>query len=75
MDDEVEFWKLLHSLDAIQRQIIELSRERVSDEKIADTVKRSLRTVRRERMRFEQEVQRRKRTARAPLESSDSRNG
>ncbi len=70
---EFEFDKLLRSLDGVQRQIIELSLDNVSNEKIADTVKRSVRTVRRERTRFEQEIQRRRQIVHDLAESSDSR--
>ena len=52
MDDDRT--KLLDSLDTVQRQIIELAMANVSHEAIANNVKRSVRTVRREIRRFEE---------------------
>ena len=43
-----ELQQLLTSLDPLRRRIIELSIQNVSTEQIADIVKRSTRTVRRE---------------------------
>lgn len=58
MDDDQT--KLLDSLDSVQRRIITLAMKGFSAETIANTVKRSIRTVRREIQRFEDELERRR---------------
>jgi len=55
-----QFTSLLSTLDPVKRQIVMLAMQGSTVETIADEVKRSSRTVRREIQRFEQELERRR---------------